>query len=74
MSSIWVICIPYDGLWDDAGYFISEEAANQWIKDDHVKQKARFRELKAVWCDKIDGAWEEPEVLEFCSIELKINE
>lgn len=43
MDSVWVICISYDyGVWDKAGFFESEEAANKWIAGQEARNRAEF--------------------------------
>lgn len=73
--TIWVICIAYDyGVWRDAGYFESEEAANAWIASAHEREKARYEEFliddpeyAALWGD------EGPCYTEYYAASLKPN-
>lgn len=47
---IWVICISHDyGVWDEAGYFFSEEDAEKWIKQKLEKDEVRHAEYIAEW-------------------------
>ena len=50
MDDIWVICIKYDyGVWDEAGFFTSEESANLWIQTEHMNEKAEYDEVDKDW-------------------------
>jgi len=46
VAEIWVITILYDyGVWDDAGFFTTQEKAEAWIITEHEKTIAEWQEF-----------------------------
>jgi len=46
LQKIWVICIGYDyGVWTEAGFFLSEDDAKEWIAKEHAKENKEHQEF-----------------------------
>jgi len=55
---IWVICIKYDyGVWDEAGYFRTLDAAKWWIDKKLRDDEKEWNNGRSAWDEPNDGPW-----------------